>query len=59
MHFFLPLRYVVLNVEIEDYNLMIDGQIFLINQLNIIEEHMIVIKKLQQVREMIAQQVVC
>ena len=59
MHFFLPLRYVVLNVEIEDYNLMIDGKIFLINQLNTIEEHMIVIKKLQQVREMIAQQVVC
>ena len=44
----------------KDCNVMTDGKkTFLISQLQVIEEHMIVFEKLQQAKEIITQLVVC
>ena len=44
--------YYLPKVEKKDYN-MIDGKTFSISQLKVIQEHIIIFKKLQQVKEMI------
>ena len=46
-------KYYLPTVEIKNYNVMIDGKTFLISQLKIIEDHMIILEKLRLVKEMI------
>ena len=51
--------YYLPKVEIKDNNVMIDGKTLLINQLKVIWEWKTTFDKLQQVKEMIKQVVVC
>ena len=51
--------YYLPKVEIKDHNIMIDRQNFFDQPVKLIWEHMIIFEKLQQVKEMISQLVVC
>ena len=54
-----PIKYYPLNVEIEEYNFMVDGKNFFNQPVNNNMKTNDNIKKLQQVKGMIAQLLVC
>ena len=52
-------KYFLRRISITNYNVLIDGQTFMINQLMIKSKNMMKLEKLQQDKEMITQQDVC
>ena len=52
-------KYFFPRVDITNYKVLIDGRNFMINQLAIKSKNMMKLEKLQQIKEIITQQVVC